>query len=230
MCREYSSALMQEKLDGDKLVVEILPKLTKIWPVQPPSRRKSRLMAVVREVFAQQLFGDISPPQEFIYGWVPRLAYAGVLMWARQLFDVDGFAIFPVVALRKPGSNFKQISVQAGKIALQAYAIHDPKDEAFVHRFAEALYREYRALGGGVTREYVSLLTCRDRVCYKLRIGNPVFEGLLAKSVQLSVSRKLAYSIAIEADRSWSEQSSQALELPVNLKGPRYILSMKERS
>jgi hypothetical protein len=230
MQQEYSAPVMRECLNSQRMTADILSKLRGVWRKMPPSKRNSRLRSVVREMFAQQLFGAISPPQEFIYGWVPRLAQAGLLMWARRLFDIEGLAIFPVIALRQPDEDFQAVEVEAGPVALQAYAIHNPQSESFANRFAKTLYDEYRALGGGTTREYVSLLSCRDRVCYRLRIGNPVFERLLSQSIQQSVRRQIEYSISLEADRTWAEHARQAMELPVNVNGPRYILSMKERS
>jgi hypothetical protein len=116
-----------------------------------------------------------------------------------------------------------------GESALQTYQIHDPQDNDFGNKFVKVLFEEVQALRGPEQREYVSLLAVRDRVCYRLRIGNPVFERRLAEAVSLSVSRQIPYSLSIEPDRTWQEQSSREMELPVVINGPRYIISMKER-
>lgn len=225
-------------LDAEHLAQAALAKLVDIWNTLPPSKRSNRLTEVVRDGFAQAFFDPLTTPKELIFTWAPRLAQAGLWMWARRLYDTAGITLFPV------GLFFRDVDARTGKpippavrkgfkqvseTALQVYQIHEPQDDGFAVQFTNTLFSEVQALRGPELREYVSLLECRDRVCYRLRIGNPVFERLLTQAIAQSVARQIHYSISIEPDRTWQEQSSREMELPVMINGPRYIISMKER-
>jgi hypothetical protein len=228
-------------LDDQQLGSKLATQFVELAALPTAAQRANRATELLRDAFAGALFGGIAAPRELIYTWVPRLAQAGLLMWARQLFGVSGMAIFPVGKFRnpddpvdeagvwQPGTNYRRIAVAAGEVALQAYALHTPDDEAGLERFVQVLVREYQALRSQELQPYVSLLACRDRVCYRLRIGNPGFERLLALAVAHGAARRIAYSIAIESDQSWAERGSNALELPVMVDGPRYLLAIEER-
>jgi hypothetical protein len=219
----------RDLLDAERLAQDALSKLMDAWNTQPPSKRNSRLAEVVRDGFAQAFFDPLATPKELVFTWAPRLAQAGLWLWARRLYGTAGLTIFPVGAFRPADSSFQPIPAAPGPAALQAYTLHDPQNADFIQKFASTLFEEVQALRGPEQREYVSLLAARDRVCYRLRVGNPVFERRLAEAVSMSVSRQIPYSISIEPDRTWQEQSSREMELPVIVNGPRYIISMKER-
>ena len=225
-------------LHAERLAQDALAKLTQVWNTMPPSKRNSRLAEVIRDGFAQAFFDPLSTPKELVFTWAPRLAQAGLWMWARRLYGTAGLTLFPV------GTFFSDVNEETGKpippapregfkkvsdFTLQTYQLHDPQDNSFTNRFVTVLFDEVQILRGPEQHEYVSLLALRDRVCYRLRIGNPIFERRLAEAVSLSVSRQIPYSLSIEPDRTWEEQSSREMELPVIINGPRYIISMKER-
>lgn len=245
---EWAAKLRQEYpataayLDDQRLGDNLATQFVELATLPSAVRRASRASELIRDAFASALFGDIAAPRELIYAWVPRLAQAGLLMWARQLFGVSGMAIFPVGKFRspddpvdqagiwQPGNNYRRVTVAAGEVALQAYALHTPHDEAGLERFIQVLVAEYQALRSQERQPYVALLACRDRVCYRLQIGNPIFEQLLGKAVVRGAARQIPYSIAVEPDQSWAERGSNALELPVMFNGPRYLLAIEEHN
>ncbi|NTV62690.1 MAG: hypothetical protein HGA65_04010 [Oscillochloris sp.] len=232
-----TAAYLDDQQLGDHLATQFID----LAALPTAAQRANRATELIRDALAGALFGDLAAPRELIYTWVPRLAQAGLLMWARQLFGVSGMAIFPVGKFRnpddpvdstgvwQPGASYRRIAVAAGEVALQAYALHTPDDEAGRERFVQVLVGEYQALRSQEQQPYVSLLACRDRVCYRLRVGNPIFERLLGRAVARGAARRIAYSIAIEPDQSWVERGSNALELPVMVDGPRYLLAIEER-
>ncbi|GAB4190469.1 MAG: hypothetical protein OHK0022_03280 [Roseiflexaceae bacterium] len=244
---EWASKLRSEYpvtanyLDDQSLGNSLTTQFAELAALQTAAQRSSRAAELIRNAFAGELFRDIAAPRELIYTLIPRLALAGLLMWARRLFGVSGIAIFPVGKFRnpddpvdsagvwQPGENYRRVAGSSGEIALQSYALHFPLDEVSLERFVQVLASEYQLLRRKERQPYVSLLTCRDRVCYRLRIGNPVFERLLGEAVVRSAARQISTSIAIESDQNWAERGSNARELPVIVDGPRYLLALEER-
>jgi hypothetical protein len=245
LVREYPA--MAEYLDVAAIATDLEREFMGLGILTGAARRSSRAAEIVRDAFTSALLVSktpseppISTARELIYAWMPRLAQAGLLMWARRLFGVTGIAIFPVGKFRNPddpvdsagnwapGADFRPIEVEAGNVALQAYALHDPQGEAGMERFIQVLVAEYHSQRAQERSTYVSLLSCRDRVCYRLRIGNPVFERLLGEAVARGAARRIPYSIAVEPDQTWAERGRSALELPVVVNGPRYLLAIEE--
>jgi hypothetical protein len=114
--QEYPAT--RDLLNADRLAQDALAKLMSVWDTMPPSKRNSRLAEVVRDGFAQVFFGplpetklpeSLTTPKELIFAWTPRLAQAGIWMWARRLYNTAGLTLFPV------GAFFSDTDKETGK-------------------------------------------------------------------------------------------------------------------
>lgn len=133
--------------------------------------------------------------------WCPRLESFNLIFYTDNNPEIPGRLLFPISSFREnaDSSRFtKKVFVKdANNFPLW---LHTPSWENIEERFIETLIEVYEMYYDKQAIIYISLQDIRDEVCRLLRISPILFESFLQKTYELSIQRKIKYSISLETD------------------------------
>jgi hypothetical protein len=221
-------------VDHDAIADRIVTDIQGRWPKANASERANRLQTRISEAFVEIMFGQIMSAND-VEIWQERMDWAGLTHTARDLPGVQGQVWFPVGAFRTKADDFTPLVGLVNNPGNQdalTFSRYTPSGADFEDSFMRTLYEGYRQVQHAQHgNEYVSLLTVRDWVCYRLRISHEVFENTLQSQFPRALRGEIPYSLALEVDVNPSERMRLGNARPVRIdKQPRYIIAMRSRA
>ncbi len=220
--------------NSDAIADQIIADIQKRWATMDNSERTKRLQTRISEAFVEVMFGQVMAAND-VEIWQERMDWAGLTHTARDLPGLQGHVWFPVGAFRSKADDFTPllnlVNFPGDPDALTFYR-YTPSGADFESSFMRMLYDGYRQVQHAQHgNEYVSLLTVRDWVCYRLRISHEVFEETLQSQFPRALRGEIPYSLALEVDVMPSELMRLGNARPVRIdKQPRYIIAMRSRA
>ena len=236
----WSKALQQQVknfaglANSDAIADRIVADIQSRWSKANDSERSNRLQERISEAFVELMFGQIMAAND-VEIWQVRMDWAGLTHTARDLPGVQGQVWFPVGAFREKTDDFTPLVGLVnfpGDANALTYCRYTPAGADFEKQFMRILYEGYRQVQlAQHGNEYVSLLTVRDWVCYRLRISHEVFENTLQNQFPRALRGEIPYSLALEVDVMPSELMRLGNARPVSIdKQPRYIIAMRSHA
>jgi hypothetical protein len=143
--------------------------------------------------------------------WVERAKQVGVLHTTEFFPDFSGRIIYPTSIIVQETNNpdfMKGFKYLTDEILY----IHKPLWDNNQDGFVKTLLDEYYILQKTRKTHFINLSDLKERVCFKLRIPNFVFDDFLEKVYMLNLQGKLTIQISLEADKLPHETNAMYLK------------------
>lgn len=145
--------------------------------------------------------------------WIERGMQLGIIHSTEFYPNFDGRLVFPTSIIVKKNNNSDLI---------ESFN-YSNGDKLFIHKpswnnidnqdeFIDALVEAFFNLRRNRRTQFIRLLDLRERVCYKMRIPNFIFNEFLQKTYQKSIKGLTRIQIALEADRLPYESNAMYLK------------------
>lgn len=211
----------------DKIIKDSLSR----WDKLSQSQRRSNITKAFADRFLESMFNGLMTPSD-VRIWQSRLDWAGITHTGQQLPGVEAHVWFPV------GNYFNENEIMSFYEPIhelgqddKVFCCYLPYGKEFQKRFCEILNEGYLKEQEEEGMEYVSLLSVRDWVCYRLRVSHQVFERTLQELFPKSLRGDLPFTLALEVDITPKEMRDLGRGRPVVIDGtPRYIIAMRMKN
>lgn len=152
--------------------------------------------------------------------WIERAKQVGVLYTSEFYPNFSGRIVYPTAIITNNTSNqdFKEVfKYNNGK---KLYIHYPTWNNEFQHKFVKTLLDEYFIIQKTRLTHFINLSDLKERVCFKLRIPNFVFDEFLEKAYTLNLQGKLPIQISLEADKLPHETNAMYLKRePISVNG-----------
>jgi len=153
--------------------------------------------------------------------WVERAKQVGILHTTEFFPNFSGRLIYPTSIISNNTNNVDFLKIFEYESGEKLY-IHEPSwDSNYQDEFIKTLLDEYYILQKDKSTHFINLLDLKERVCFKLRIPNFIFDKFLEQVYLLNLQGNLnKIQISLEADRLPYETSAMYLKRePVLING-----------
>lgn len=141
---------------------------------------------------------------------IERAKQTGILNTTEFFPDFSGRIVYPTSIISKVVNNEDFMKVYEYPNGEMLF-IHKPNWDINKDKFVETLLDEYLILQKTRKTHFINLLDLKERVCFKSRLPNFVFDDFLEKSYNLNLKGELKIQISLEADKLPQETNAMYL-------------------
>lgn len=142
--------------------------------------------------------------------WIERAKQIGIIYTTEFYPNFSGRIVYPTSIIRRHIKNidFKELFTYSNKEKLY---LHYPNIENNINQFVTVLHQEFILLQSGRKTHFINLADLKERVCFKMRLPQFIFDTFLEYAYNLNLKGKLPIQISLEADKLPQETKAMYL-------------------
>lgn len=143
--------------------------------------------------------------------WIERAKQIGIIYTTEFYPNFSGRIVYPTSIISTKVKNCRDFKELFSYNTGEKLYMHCPSIENNINSFVEILHKEFILLQNSRKTHFINLTDLKERVCFKMRLPQFIFDSFLEYAYNLNLKNKLPVQISLEADKLPQETKAMYL-------------------